>query len=76
MTIKKELSIVDFEAWSGATETKDAIVEAGKVEEFDAMIESEYPEGLTETELNDILWFEEKWIFDTLGMSTEDEEEE
>ena len=31
-----------------------------------------FPEGLTETKLNDILWFEDEWIFDNLGIETED----
>ena len=35
-----------------------------------------YPEGVTETELNDILWFEDEWIFDTLGIETEEQKNE
>ncbi len=73
MKITTETTLRNFDAWSGAVETKDAIIEAGKDEEFDAMIEELYPNGLTETELNDLLWFEEEWIFETLGISTEEE---
>lgn len=35
-----------------------------------------YPEGMTETQMNDLLWFEEDWIFEQLGISDEDEEDE
>ena len=75
MKIISELSIVDFSAWSGAEETKKTIIENDKVEEFDSFIEELYPDGLTETQLNDILRFEEDWIFENLGISEEEEEE-
>lgn len=49
----------DFDAWSGATYTKDRIIEAGLADAFDQMIEELYPDGLTDGELNDLLWFED-----------------
>ena len=76
MKTYNELSIRGFDAWSGAIETKQAIIEAGKAEDFDSLIEELYPDGLTETQLNDILWFEEDWIFENLGISEEEEETE
>ena len=75
-TINENMNLVDFDAWSGAVETKQAIIDAGKAEDFDSLIEELYPDGLTETQLNDILWFEEDWIFENLGISEEEEEEE
>ena len=39
-------------------------------------IEECYPEGITETELNDLLRFEEKWIYECLEITEEDNEEE
>jgi len=74
-TINENMNLVDFDAWSGAVETKQAIIDAGKAEDFDSLIEELYPDGLTETQLNDILWFEEDWIFENLGISEEEEEE-
>lgn len=74
-TFNENASLSSFEAWSGATSTKDAIIEANKVEEFDSLIEELYPDGLSETQLNDILWFESDWCFEMLGIS-EDEEED
>lgn len=75
-TYNDDMRLVDFDAWSGAIETKQAIIDAGKAEDFDSFIEELYPDGLTETQLNDILWFEEDWIFENLGISEEEEEEE
>lgn len=76
MLITCEKSIENFEAWSGAVYTKNRIIEAGKVDEFDFMIEELYPDGIDETNLNDLLRFESDWIYESLGISEEDEEEE
>ena len=76
MKITSEISIANFESWSGAKETQQRIIEENKENEFDSLIEELYPDGLTETQLNDILWFEEEWIFESLGITDEEEDEE
>ena len=65
------VSVRNFDAWSGARDTKDLIIGNNKVDEFDFLIKELYPDGLTETQLNDILWFEEDWICETLGIDNE-----
>jgi hypothetical protein len=75
-TINENLTLADFDAWSGAKDTKETILNNNKGEEFDNLIEDLYPEGLTETKLNDILWFEPDWIYELLGITEEEEEEE
>jgi len=77
MLIKKEYetSISGFEAWSGAVETQDLIVLHEKEDEFEALIEELYPDGIDETTLNDLLWFEDDWIIEVLGIKDEDDEE-
>ena len=69
--VNDNLSLRNFEAWSGARDTKDLIIGNNKVDEFDSLIEELYPDGLTETQLNDILWFEEDWVCETLGIDNE-----
>ena len=66
------LSLRDFNAWSGAKDTKETIINEGKVDEFDSLIEDLYPEGIDETHLNDLLWFETEWLYENLGIETED----
>ena len=34
-----------------------------------------YPDGLSDTELNDLLWFEPEQIYDWLGIEEEEEED-
>ena len=72
ITIKNTQTLMDFDAWSGAVETKETIIENGKGEEFDYLIDELYPDGLTETELNDILWFETDWIYKQLNIREDD----
>lgn len=65
-----------YTPWSGAISTYETIVEAGKKEEFESLIEELYPEGIEEVTLNDILWFEPEFILESLGLSEEEEEED
>ena len=74
MIIKTETNLRNFEAWAGAIDTKKIILDAGLEEEFEGLIEELYPEGLTDTELNDILWFDSDWILEALGIKEEEEE--
>lgn len=63
-------------AWSGARDTVEKIEDEGKGDEFVSLIEELYPEGIDRTSLNDILWFDDEWVFESLGIDTEEEEEE
>ena len=71
-----ETNLWKFEAWSGAKETKQHILEAHKGDEFDALIEELYPDGIDETKLNDLLWFESEWLYETLGINPNEENDE
>ena len=73
-TFNENESISNFNAWSGAIDTKKRIIEENKEDEFDNLIEELYPDGLSETNLNDLLWFESDWIFESLGITEEEEE--
>ena len=76
MKTYRETTLTNFEAWSGAKNTKQIIIEHDKENEFDSLIEELHPDGLTETHLNDILWFEQDWIFECLGIRLDEEEDE
>ena len=74
--INNDASIKNFEAWSDGESTKETILNAGKASEFDELIEELYSDGIEEAALNDLLWFESEWIYETLGISEDDEENE
>lgn len=58
-----------FEPWSGAVDTFNAILDAGKEDEADAYFtELEPPEGWTDTDINDILWHDSDNVLQALGI--------
>ena len=66
MKIITETNLRDFNAWGGAINTKNIILDAGLEEEFAEIIDELYPEGLTDTQLNDLLWFDSDWVLKIL----------
>lgn len=76
MKITKEISFSQFEPWSGAVDTYNRIVEADKEDELESLIDELYTDGLSDTELNDLLWFESDWLLESLGITEEDEDED
>ena len=73
MTITYELDLNRFEAWSGAKETLERIQREGKCTELENILEELYPDGMTETELNDLLWFEPETVYEWLGIRSEEQ---
>ena len=71
MTITYELDLNSFEAWSGAKETLERIQREGKCAELENVLEELYPDGMTETELNDLLWFDSESVYEWLGIRSE-----
>ena len=66
MTITKEISLENFEAWSGGRDTLDELTHS-ECEQLESQLEDLYPDGMDETQLNDILWFERDWVAECLG---------
>ena len=75
MKIYKE-GIDNYEPWAGAVSRYEEIYNAGKLYELESLLEDAYPEGMSETDLNDFIWFEEDTWRDWLDMEEEEEEDE
>lgn len=73
MTIKSDISLENFGAWSGGRNTLDRIINEGKCGELESMLEDLYPDGMTDTQLNDLLWFDSDTVFGWLGIRTYDQ---
>ena len=67
ITIKSEISLYDFKAWQGGKDTLDNIIKVGKVEILEDLL-NECFEELTDTQLNDLLWFDTEWLYEQLDM--------
>lgn len=85
MKVYKEItSLYDFKPWSGAVNTYNKILEAGKAEEFVDQLEELFcGSDVSETEINNMLWFEPETCYGLVGLdkdgnekNDEDEEEE
>lgn len=74
-SVKLISDLSDYEPWSGAVDTWDKIVEADAVDTLDAYLEEMYPEGLTMTQLNDLLWFDSDSVLADLGISEEEDDD-
>ena len=68
MKIIREMTLDQFEPWSGAEDTLYTIQRANKIDEFESIIEEEYPDGIDETTLNDLLRFDKDWVYDVLDI--------
>lgn len=71
MKVYCELDLENFEAWSGAEDTLDRIRNEGKIGALEAILEDAYPDGIDETELNDLLRFDDEQVFEWLGIRSE-----
>jgi hypothetical protein len=74
MKLTREISLNSFVPWSGAVETLDRVREEGKIEELESTLEELYPDGMTDTELNDLLWFDEDTVFEWCDIENEEAE--
>lgn len=66
MKLYKEQSLTDFGFWSGARDTVNYLTDE-ELDTIEEMLEELYPEGMSETELNDLFWFEDDLIAEWLG---------
>lgn len=71
--IYAEIDIFEFEPWAGAKATYKRLADENRLQDFQDLIEELYPEGISDICLNDCLWFEAEWIYETLGMKGEEE---
>lgn len=78
-----ETSLENFEAWSGGRDTLEVLIEKGLCDTVEMFLEEALGEDISDTAINDVLWFERDMIADWCGFSSwealengEEEEEE
>lgn len=72
MKVYKEIDRAEeFEFWSGAVDTYNDIADADKENEFWDLLEEMFSdrECVSETEINDFVWFERDYIYNRLGLN-------
>jgi len=69
MQISRELNLQQFDFWSSAKNHSFTYTELRGLE---IALEDLYPDGCTETQINDLFWFEEELLCDFLGLNYEE----
>ena len=72
MKLYSEKSLCNFNFWSGAKDNALKLT-LEQLDEVESMLEDIYPDGMSETELNDLFWFDFEQICDWLGIEEEKE---
>lgn len=72
----KEMSIYDFEPWSGAVNTYRRLERNNKLNDLEGLLPELFIGDIEETELNDLLWFEPDTVYEMVGLKTESDIEE
>lgn len=68
MTIHTETALHNFEFWSGAADRANMLTPS-QLDAIEAELEQIYPDGMTETELNDLFWFDFDFVCSLIGTS-------
>ena len=81
MKVTYEFDLSEFNAWSGGAETLEKIRKfdlnhPGAMKTAQQYIEECLGDEATETQINDMLWFEDDFILEAIGYCTEDEEDD
>ena len=70
-TINNNTDLTQFDFWSGAKQFADNLTPS-ELNQIQTMLEDIYPDGLTETELNDLFWFEDNMLCEWLGLDIDE----
>ena len=66
--ISEDTRLRDFQFWSGAKGTVEYLT-CEELDMIEDMLEDAYPDGITDTALNDLFWFDTDIIAEWLGYS-------
>jgi hypothetical protein len=71
MKIHSEKSLSDFEFWSGGKDRAEKLT-SEELDQIELTLEELYPDGIDETELNDLFWFDFETVVGWIGETEED----
>ena len=71
MIVIKEMSLTEFNFWSGAKEFAEKLTYT-ELKELDSVMEDIFFEGIDEVKVNDIFWFDSELVCEWLGLDLEE----
>ena len=75
MKVYSEINLRDFEFWSGAKSNAETLT-SEQLDIVESILEDAYPDGISETQINDFFWFDFDTIREWLGIEEDEEEDE
>lgn len=66
MKLITETNLTDFECWSGARHFFNKLTYQ-ELKTISSELEELYPDGMTDTQINDLFWFDEDFICQMIG---------
>lgn len=71
MKVITETNLTDFDFWSGAKYLADKLTYS-ELESISEQLEDIYPDGMTDTQINDLFWHDEDFICQMIGEDLEE----
>ena len=71
MLVTQETKLKDFKFWCGGDE-KASLLTRQELDDLEGHIEELYPDGINETTLNDLFWYDFDWVCEQIGLKVED----
>jgi hypothetical protein len=70
-TYNENTQLTSFNFWSGAVDNAKLLTYS-QLEQVDYILEDMYPDGMSETALNDIFWFEFDTVCEWLDLNVDE----
>lgn len=70
--IIEDKALRDFDFWSGAKDTVEYLT-SDDLDSIEYILEDAYPNGMTETQINDLFWFDCDIVAEWLGYDNWDD---
>lgn len=74
MKIYREDSLTNFEFWSGAKANAEQLTNE-EMEQLEEELQELYADGMDETSINDLFWFEFETVCEWLGLELDENED-
>ena len=71
ITVKVAMNLKGFQFWAGAKDFAAKLTD-DECEILEEIIDDSFPDGIDETTLNDMFWFEQDEIAEILGTTVEE----
>jgi len=75
MKIIKEENLTNFEFWSGAKDNVRELTNE-ELEQIEKELTEIYPDGMEETQINDLFWFDFGYVCELIGLEYDEDNAE